>query len=101
MIFIDNKYYCIVDKYFENIEKYNFNKDLTKRRNTLNYTINTLTNHLNSFINEKLFIDNQYKDLEELIESTSDEYNYQMFKDNKRSFIDLNTEIRKKLKSNK
>ena len=93
---IDNKYYCIVDEYIKDNEynKYNFNKDLTKRRNTLNYTINTLTNHLESFNNEELFIDNQYKDLEELIESTSDEYNYQMFKNNKKSFIELNNEIR-------
>ena len=86
---IDNKYYCIVDKYTEYGYKYNFMNHADRIPSTLKYALKSLVNHVKSY-NFASFTDNQYKDLKELIESSGDDYGFQMYKANKGSFEEIN-----------
>ena len=86
---IDNKYYCIVDKCTEYGYKYDFMNHSDRIPSTLKYAMKSLVNHVKSF-DFNSFTDNQYKDLKELIESSGDDYGFQMYKANKGSFEEIN-----------
>ena len=46
---IDNKYYCIVDKYTEYGYKYNFMNHADRIPSTLKYALKSLVNHVKSY----------------------------------------------------
>ena len=80
-LIIDNKYYCIVEKYKN--WGYNLNKGNVIDDANFQYILDTFKNHFNTW-DRTYFTENHFNDIKELIEN-NDDYKF-MFKNVKASF---------------
>ena len=80
-LIIDNKYYCLVEKYQN--WGYNLNKGNVIDEANFKYILDTFKHHLSTW-NRQYFTENHFNDIKELIEN-NDDYKF-MFKNVKDSF---------------